>query len=921
MKSLIQSPIVKVPLALLGIPLFFLLFFLILGGIDSANNIGEHSWAGILGHNLIILAFVSSGFSSFAYMVANQKHQNNYLAQSKSWQSLGRIGFLIHGLSIFAIIGLIFFMMINRMYEYDYVLGHTSDDLPFRYIFSAFWEGQEGSFLLWMFWHVVLGFVLILTAKRWENPVMSVVGIIQAVLTTMILGIYLSESIHIGANPFLLFRDTESGLQYFSQFTQQLEAQIQLQPSRAAELEGMTYLTNLKGKGLNPLLQNYWMIIHPPTLFLGFASTLVPFAFAIAGLWTGEHRKWIRPALTWALFSGAILGTGILMGGVWAYEALSFGGYWAWDPVENASLVPWIILVAGIHTALVAKATGHSIRSTYIFFILTFILIIYSTFLTRSGILSDTSVHAFTEMGLMRQLVLFILSIIIIPFSLYFYRRKSIPKPAKEEGAVSRELWMFIGSLTLLFSACLITYTTSIPVWNAVADQFALLFGATGENPVADIAPPADDVAFYNQYQYPIGIAISILTAFTQFLHYRRSTMTPTQRNRFFAIIGICIALAIMASVLMSSMYPNINHAGYFILVICGFFTVFANLYYILTVVSGKIHVAGSVVAHIGFGLLMVGVVFSGALKNSISWDPKFNELDGALGGLNKQSNKNIRLPKGFPVKIQDNYTVTYAKRDTLYHDVLVPDGNGGTIQKKVDHSQAYHLVFEKTDPITGQVIEKFITKPNVLYKEQQAQANSLPKLKMEAANPDTRHYFSHDVFTLAIPEWAFEETGWITDTISMSDTIYTRKNYAVFDNIDAQMPTHDNYTYREGDIPITVVIRVHALDSDQYWEARPLYYIRDKSEFSIPDKIEELNLTFKVNKIIPPKNGEDKRRGRVVLEFLDKSERDFVVVQAIVFPMINLVWLGSIMMMLGLFMSMFQRRNKKRQEKEIIEV
>ncbi|MDV7399460.1 cytochrome c biogenesis protein CcsA, partial [Arthrospira platensis SPKY1] len=100
----------------------------------------------------------------------------------------------------------------------------------------------------------------------------------------------------------------------------------------------------MQGSGLNPLLQNYWMTIHPPTLFLGFASTAIPFAYAIAGLWTKEHQAWLKPALPWALFSGAILGTGILMGGAWAYEALSFGGYWAWDPVENMSLVPWLIL-------------------------------------------------------------------------------------------------------------------------------------------------------------------------------------------------------------------------------------------------------------------------------------------------------------------------------------------------------------------------------------------------------------------------------------------------------------------------------------------------------------------------------------------------------------------------------------------------
>ena len=112
--------------------------------------------------------------------------------------------------------------------------------------------------------------------------------------------------------------------------------------------------------GLNQLLQNYWMVIHPPILFLGFASTIVPFAYAVAGLWKKDYSSWTKQVMPWALFSAAILGLGIMMGARWAYESLNFGGYWAWDPVENASMVPWLVLVAGIHTMLIYNSTGHS---------------------------------------------------------------------------------------------------------------------------------------------------------------------------------------------------------------------------------------------------------------------------------------------------------------------------------------------------------------------------------------------------------------------------------------------------------------------------------------------------------------------------------------------------------------------------------
>ena len=221
-------------------------------------------------------------------------------------------------------------------------------------------------------WHAVLGLVLMRTAKKWEAPVLTVVSVVQASLATMILGLYIFD-VKIGTNPFLLTR------QFFQ------DAPIFNDPN---------YLSNSRlqdGTGLNQLLQNYWMVIHPPVLFLGFASTLVPFAFAIGGLWKRDYTSWTKAAVPWTLFSAAILGLGIMMGAAWAYESLTFGGFWAWDPVENASLVPWLIMVAGLHTLVIYNSTGHSLRATYFFFLLSFILILYSTYLTRSGDLHDTS--------------------------------------------------------------------------------------------------------------------------------------------------------------------------------------------------------------------------------------------------------------------------------------------------------------------------------------------------------------------------------------------------------------------------------------------------------------------------------------------------------------------------------------------------
>ena len=343
--------------------------------------IGEHILPGKIGNIFVILSFTFSLLASIAYFIAAQKNDNS------SWLSLGRFGFSIHSVSVFGIVATLFYMLINEMYEYHYVWQHSNSEMPIRYIFSCFWEGQEGSFLLWTFWHVLLGLLLICTSKKWEAPTMAVFSSVQLFLTSMLLGVYIGDY-NIGSSPFNILLREHPDFMNIPLFSDP------------------NYLEKLDGRGLNPLLQNYWMTIHPPTLFLGFASTLVPFCFGIAGLWKRDFTGWLKPALPWTYFGIGILGLGILMGGAWAYEALSFGGFWAWDPVENASLVPWITFVGAAHVMIIQKNKGTSLFLAFFLTLITFILILYSTFLTRSGILGESSVHAFTDLGLAGQLLI-----------------------------------------------------------------------------------------------------------------------------------------------------------------------------------------------------------------------------------------------------------------------------------------------------------------------------------------------------------------------------------------------------------------------------------------------------------------------------------------------------------------------------------
>ena len=226
------------------------------------------------------------------------------------------------------------------------------------YWFPSFWAGQEGSFLLWAFWISVLGIVLATTSGKAERRVMPIYGSVLLFLVVLL----------AVRSPFV-----------------------------PLDTQGMPVPT--EGLGLNPNLENPWMVIHPPTLFLGFSSLTVPFAFALSALFWRDWDGWLRRALPWGLFGFAVLGLAMMMGGYWAYEMLGWGGFWEWDPVENGPFVPWMALIAFLHAAQIQRVRGGFQKPTLFFGLLPFVGAMYESFLTRTGVLSDFSVHSFSELG------------------------------------------------------------------------------------------------------------------------------------------------------------------------------------------------------------------------------------------------------------------------------------------------------------------------------------------------------------------------------------------------------------------------------------------------------------------------------------------------------------------------------------------
>ena len=807
---------------------------------------GEHLWVGKTGHFFVLIAFTASLLSTIAYFIAGKKTDP---AEKISWLRFARISFITQSAAVLIVFSSIFYICSNHYIEYLFGYKHTSKELEFKYLFASIWEDQSGSFLLWSIWHCVLGIFLIKKSKEWEAPVMSVISLVQLFLAMMIMGVYIFGT-KIGNSPFVLTRD-------------EIPGPIFSMPN---------YLSMIKdGVGLNVLLRNYWMVIHPPVLFLGFASTIVPFAYAYAGLQTKRYGDWVKPAIPYALFSACVLGVGIMMGGKWAYESLSFGGYWAWDPVENASLVPWLILIAGLHTMVVYKATGHSLRASYLFAILTFVFILYSTFLTRTGVLGDTSVHAFAESGRpMFNLIRIFLAAFTLPLLvMFFIRYKKIPAVQKEENTSSREFWMFIGSLVFFLSAMFIIAKTSTPVINAI-------FGSK-------LAPPENIEFSYNKVMVLVAIIIGILSAITQYLKYKSTPAVFILKK-----IALPTLIAAVIVALLAVFYPITYYkegAGFlgaiYFALFASIYAVVSNAVYIWSGLKGNLAAAGGSFAHLGFGLMITGMLISSGNKKVIS-EEKFKDFVIQMGidPLTKQQDnpaENINLVRHVPKKMGP-YDVTYLN-----------DSTGSETGRRF-----YHLAFEKKDGETKEVEESFTLSPDVY----------LMKDNNMSSNPDTRSYLTHDVFTYisyALNPEANKDTGsFKISEVAEGDTIFYSKGFMVLNRV-VKNPASNKFNIPVTGPAVLADITVTATDSSRY-SATPMILVDSLGIDQVDDTVYAQNLFIKFAGVTS-----DQARLKIGVKESDKMI-DFVTLKAYIFPYINLVWIGLITMAMGLVMSMVRR-------------
>lgn len=822
----------------------------------DTQYIGEHLLPGQLGHFFVITSFVAALFSSFAYFRSAQtEHDAN---NSKIWLLLGRNAFVIHAAMVAGIFITLFYLITNHYFEYHYVWDHSDLSLSPKYLLSCFWEGQQGSFLLWSIWHCVLGMVVMATAKGLESRTMSIIALVQVLLATMLLGFHFSPDFNIGTSPFILLRDKMQGAPIF---------------------EMPNYLERIQdGQGLNILLQNYWMVIHPPVLFLGFASTLIPFAYTIAALWKGEYNSWVRETRIWSLFSGAVLGTGIMMGGAWAYESLTFGGYWAWDPVENASLVPWLTLIAGLHTLIIYKATGRSFILTTILFGATYLLIWYSTFLTRTGVLGETSVHAFTGEGqsLYWHLLIVIGILLAITIGLLIKRWKGLPRVKTEEQLSSREFWMFVGSIILFLSALHIILATSMPVWSPLYETF------TGKKPANFLDP----VQYYNSVQVWVAIIIAILSGATLYLKFKKSDSKKAWKK-----LGLTGAIGLVIALLIG-FAQKIDAPQYALLLFATSFSLVANLYYAIAIQKSKIKKLGAAITHFGFALSLLGILLSSYNKEVISLNTLgvvFN-FGGTQAENLEESRENVLLYKEIPVVMGD-YTVTY---------------QGDSIPEN-DPRTFFKVNYVKRNE-EGKVVEEFMLYPNAFVNAKGMEEGSL------SANPASKHYLSKDIFTYVNSYLASDAIGADKDykshIMKKGDTVYLNNGYMVFGGFDRRV-NNPNYVEENGDIAVEGILNVYNLEG-QVDTLSPVFILRNQKFIThVADTMESMKLHTYIAKVIPEQEAAE------VMVNEDKAAKEYIVLKALMFPYINVLWVGIIVMVLGFLLGMWNRITKKEKVKK----
>jgi cytochrome c-type biogenesis protein CcmF len=795
--------------------------------------INEHTVWGEIGKLSILLSFFMVFFSAlifgFSRILKADEDKMRFI-------HTGKISYFIHVISLMISSSVLVYIIFNHYFEYAYVWKYSSVLMPLKYTIACFWAGQEGSFLLWGLFQSILGLIILFTAKKMKSSLMTIIALVQTTLLSTLLGLHIG-ALKIGSSPFLLLRNLPEniGNTFF---------------------HNANYLSLIKdGMGLNPLLENYWMVIHPPVLFLGYSAALIPFAYALASLWEGDFRHWLQSGIRWVLFATLTLSTGILLGGAWAYESLTFGGFWAWDPVENASFVPLLFLIASLHLLLIVYRKGAHHFFAYFFTIISYVLVWYASFLTRSGILGQTSVHAFGNDGLSVHLVVVNLLFLIGGISFLAYRYKALRSFSVLKTSFTVDFLMLIGSLILALSAFQISFTTSIPVWNK-------LFGL-------HIAPPLNVAGFYNHWQTPFAFSALILIALSQFKLLKSVSENTFKSKRYvlLALVLFCLSTTLFFGLWMPK-------EEYYLL-----FLFFAALFTVLSVLfplfqyKSNLKALGGIITHIGFAVFVIGIILAFSNPQILTKQTRDKNNSHAI-----RSDQSIMLKRGFPVKL-DDYYVLYSSRTALKNETF------------------YQIDFYKDSLLKE---KSFSLSPTMKQNERMG----------NVFNPATHHFLNKDIYSyisFAEVSGNLKKTNTNSKVIDLNEFNLTSKSAISF----KQSVRYSDYVITLNDVKADIKDAAYTnVDLTAHFDVQSqsgvvqhvvCKFIKRGDTYFNEDAIIEawdIGLRFEMT---------SSKSDAIELGVYNRKP-DFILFKAIVFPWITVLWFGALIVFIGLSISLLVR-------------
>ncbi len=517
---------------------------------------------------------------------------------NRSYERLASLGYNLFASFTGVAVAYLYFLFFSHNYAFKYVYEYSERAQPLLYIISGFWGGQEGTYLLWLFFNALFGYLIITRGGQYKYWAMTIFSLVNLFFLLIL----------VKLSPFALLP-----------------------------------IAQPDGLGLNPLLRDPWMVIHPPVVFVGYAMAAVPFVIAMAALIINDYSGWLKRAFPWVAITALALAAGNILGGFWAYKTLGWGGFWAWDPVENSSFVPWVVSLALLHGMIIERRSGALRKSNILLASFVFLLVVYGTFLTRSGVLADFSVHSFTDLGINNLLIGFMLFFIALTAIIFFPKANKVPTQPLNYSYFGREFSLFAGMAMLLLFGLVVLFWTSLPL-------LTKLVGAE---------PRAANPETYNSFALPLATIMAFLLTVSPFVQFNEFKLNNWARKLLFVGLGTALvgfglfaglldsglvfaaiftlvasgviiylfrsdlrkvllpALAVFVVTIAVALAVGVTDYLFLLFFATAFMAVTSNVINLAGYFPQRWKLVGGQLTHFGFGLMLVGILASSVYTSS----------------------------------------------------------------------------------------------------------------------------------------------------------------------------------------------------------------------------------------------------------------------------------------------------------------